>query len=59
MGLEFGDVQNEIKPHFVVLILFATLFTTGVTLYMIEFVKHGLPNDEAVISNQTDNSIKL
>ncbi|MEO6904342.1 MAG: cbb3-type cytochrome c oxidase subunit I [Bacteroidia bacterium] len=55
MGLEFGDVQNEIKPHFVVLILFATMFTTGVTLYIYEFIKHGTPNDEAYISNQKNN----
>ena len=49
MGLEFGDVQNEIKPHFFVLIICATFFTSGIICYIIEFVKHGLPNDEALI----------
>ncbi len=48
MGMEFGDVQNEIKVHFVVLILCATLFATGITLYIIDFIRYGKPNDEAL-----------
>jgi nitric oxide reductase subunit B len=48
MKMEFMDVQNEISIHFVVLILCATLFTTGITLYIYEFIKHGKTNDEAL-----------
>ena len=50
MGVEFGEVQNEIQVHFLVLVLCATLFTTGITLYIYEFVKYGKPNDEAIIA---------
>jgi nitric oxide reductase subunit B len=46
--MEFMQVQNEIKVHFVVLILMATLFAIGITYYIIQFVKYGLPNDEAL-----------
>jgi nitric oxide reductase subunit B len=46
--MEFMQVQNEIKVHFVVLLLMATLFAIGITYYIIQFVKYGLPNDEAL-----------
>ena len=50
MVLRFHEVQNEIQVHFLVLVLCATLFTTGITLYIYEFVKYGKPNDEAIIA---------
>jgi nitric oxide reductase subunit B len=50
MGLEFGDVQNEIKVHFVVLIICATMFASGICLYIYEFIKYGRPTDEALES---------
>lgn len=46
--MDFMEVQAEISIHFVVLILCATLFTTGITLYIWDFYKHGLPTDEAL-----------
>ena len=49
MKMDFMDVQNEISIHFVVLLLCATLFTTGITLYILEFIKYGKPTDEALI----------
>lgn len=49
VGLEFGDVQKEIQPHFFVLVSSATLFTSGIALYIYEFVKYGKPNDEALV----------
>lgn len=49
MKLDFMNVQNEIAIHFVVLLLCATLFTTGITLFIIEFIKYGKPTDEALI----------
>ena len=52
MKLDFMDVQNEIAIHFVVLLLCATLFTTGITLYIIEFIKYGKPTDEALVKEE-------
>lgn len=53
--MEFMQVQNEIKVHFVVLILMATLFAIGITYYIIQFVKYGLPNDEALEAETNQN----
>jgi nitric oxide reductase subunit B len=50
VGLEFGDVQKEIQVHFLILILCATMFTTGIGMFIYEFVKYGQPNDEALIA---------
>ncbi len=50
LGYDFGQVQNEIKVHFWVLITGATILSTGITLYIIDFVKYGLPTDEALES---------
>ncbi len=46
--MEFMEVQKEIEIHFIVLIICATLFMTGIILYFIDFYKHGKPNDEAL-----------
>ena len=51
-GLEFMVAQKEIQVHFLVLILCATLFTIGVSMFIINFLKYGQPNDEAL--GQTD-----
>ncbi len=48
--MDFMMVQDEISIHFVVLLICATLFATGITLYVIEFIKHGRPTDEALES---------
>lgn len=50
MGLDFGDVQNEIKVHFLVLVLCATMFSTGIGFFIYEFIKYGMPTDEALES---------
>jgi nitric oxide reductase subunit B len=47
-GLEFGAVQQELEVHFFVLVLTATLFASGVILYIIEFFRYGWPQDEAL-----------
>lgn len=52
MGLDFGDVQKEIQVHFFILIVCATMFTTGIGLYVYEFIKFGRPSDEALIPNK-------
>lgn len=49
MGVEFGDVQKEIEVHFFVLICCATMFTTGIILYILDFIKYGRPTNEAVL----------
>jgi nitric oxide reductase subunit B len=45
---EFMQVQNELQVHFFVLILGATILTTGLLLFIIDFIKYGLPSDEAI-----------
>ncbi|MBK8352622.1 MAG: cbb3-type cytochrome c oxidase subunit I [Saprospirales bacterium] len=50
MGLDFGDVQKEIQVHFLILIVCATMFTTGIGLFIYEFIRYGLPTDEALES---------
>ena len=54
MKMEFMEVQKEIEVHFYVLILCATLFVTGIILYIIDFYKHGRPTDEALESSSVD-----
>lgn len=49
MGLDFLLVQKEIEVHFLGLVLAATLFTTGIILYIIYFIRFGRPKDEAII----------
>lgn len=46
--MDFMLVQKEIAVHFVVLVLCATMFATGIVLYIIDFYKHGKPSDEAL-----------
>lgn len=48
LKMDFMVVQDEISIHFWVLIICAACFTTGITLYIIDFIKHGRPNDEAL-----------
>ena len=48
MGMEFGDAQNEIQVHFLILVLCASLFTTGVGIFIYEFIRYGRPPDEAL-----------
>jgi nitric oxide reductase subunit B len=51
IGMEFGAVQTEIEVHFFVLICCATMFSTGVGMFIYEFIKYGRPSDEALESN--------
>ncbi len=50
LGLDFMQVQKEIEVHFFVMIIAATLFSTGITLYLINFFRYGMPKDEAILS---------
>ena len=51
MKIEFMEVQKMVEVHFYILIICATLFFTGIILYMIDFYKHGRPTDEALEIN--------
>jgi len=46
--MEFMQVQKEIQIHFVVLIILATLFSTGITFFIWDFIRYGKPTDEAL-----------
>lgn len=52
MGVEFGDVQKEIEVHFFVLICCATMFATGIVLYILDFIRYGRPTDEALLAEK-------
>ena len=51
MGLDFLAVQHEIEMHFVGLLLAASLFTIGIVLFIWNFLRHGLPSNEAIGAN--------
>ncbi len=42
-GLDFLDVQDALQVHFFGLVLAGTLFTVGVVLYVVDFIKYWLP----------------
>ena len=39
MKMDFMVVQNEISIHFIVLLICATMFTTGISLFIYDFFK--------------------
>ncbi|MDP1920556.1 MAG: hypothetical protein Q8L14_30215, partial [Myxococcales bacterium] len=43
-GMDFLTVQKEIEVHFWGLILAASLFTLGITAFVYDFIRYGLPN---------------
>jgi nitric oxide reductase subunit B len=51
LGMEFMTAQKEVEIHFVVMLLSATLFATGITMYIVEFIRFGRPTDEALIGD--------
>ncbi|EKJ86205.1 cbb3-type cytochrome c oxidase subunit I [Leptospira meyeri] len=54
LGMDFLVVQKEIVFHFIGMLLAATLFTVGITYFIVDFIRHGLPSDEAVGKNVGD-----
>lgn len=48
MKMDFMETQIEIQIHFVILLLCATVFLLGIALYIVEFIRYGGPNDEAL-----------
>ncbi len=56
MGLDFLRVQEELHVHFFGLILAACLFALGIGFFILNFIRHGTPNTEA-IGMDVDGSI--
>ncbi|TGM74811.1 nitric-oxide reductase large subunit [Leptospira mtsangambouensis] len=54
LGMDFLVVQKEIIFHFIGMLLAATLFTVGITYFIVDFIRHGLPSNEAVGKNAGD-----
>ena len=54
LGMDFLVVQKEIVFHFIGMLLAATLFTVGITYFIIDFIRHGLPSNEALGKNVGD-----
>lgn len=54
MKRDFMEVQNDISVHFVILLFSATLFATGIVLFIIEFFKYGRPSDEGMVAENAD-----
>lgn len=48
VGMDFLVVQKAIEVHFGGLVLAASLFTLGISLYIWDFIGYGLPHPEAV-----------
>jgi nitric oxide reductase subunit B len=48
VGMDFMDVQESIEVHFLGLVLAATIFTIGITFFIWDFIRYGLPKDEQV-----------
>lgn len=51
LGMDFLVVQKEIQVHFIGMLLAATLFAVGISIYIYGFIKHGIPNEEAILSD--------
>ena len=43
--------------HFVGMLLAASLFATGIILYIINFIRFGLPKDEAMIPEDSGDDV--
>ncbi|MCB9683497.1 MAG: cbb3-type cytochrome c oxidase subunit I [Alphaproteobacteria bacterium] len=48
LGMDFLEVQKAVEVHFWALILAACLFTVGITLFVWNFIRYGMPSPEAV-----------
>ena len=55
MGMDFLAVQKEIEMHFIGMLLAAALFTVGIVCFILCFLRHGLPSDEAIGADPSDD----
>ncbi|MBM9592020.1 cbb3-type cytochrome c oxidase subunit I [Leptospira sp. 201903075] len=54
LGMDFLVVQKEIIFHFIGMLLAATLFAIGIAYFIVDFIRHGLPSNEAIGKNVGD-----
>lgn len=54
MGMDFLAVQHEVEMHFVGLLLAASLFTVGIVCFIWNFLRHGLPTQEALENSRQE-----
>lgn len=54
LKMEFMEVQNEVMVHFAVMLVCASMFATGIGMYIYEFIKYGRPTDEAMEKSGND-----
>jgi nitric oxide reductase subunit B len=55
MGMDFLAVQTEIEMHFIGMLLAASLFTIGIGCFILNFIRHGLPTEEAFGSDPAED----
>lgn len=49
LGMDFLAVQDAVVVHFLGLVLAASLFSVGIILFIVDFIRHGLPSLEALL----------
>jgi nitric oxide reductase subunit B len=54
-GIDFLEVQKEIEPHFLGLVLAAVLFSAGIFLFVLNFIRYGRPTEEALGNDPADS----
>lgn len=59
MGMDFLAAQEAISVHFFGLVLAASLFTLGVSLFIWNFIRYGTPKDEALQSPSGSADLEL
>ncbi len=57
-GYDFMVAQGEIKAHFFVLIIAATVFSVGIILFIKNFLAYGRPTDEALNQGEDFEALK-
>lgn len=48
-------VQDEVVVHFAVMLVCASMFATGIGIYIYEFIQFGRPTDEALEKSGNDS----
>jgi nitric oxide reductase subunit B len=48
VGMDFLEVQRAVEVHFLGLVLAACLFSLGIGLFVWDFIRYGLPQDDAL-----------
>ena len=51
MGMDFLQAQKAVAVHFGGVVLAASLLTFGIALFIWDFIRYGLPSEEAVGAN--------